>query len=192
MAFKSKAKKRQFGLARYLIKYCLQARFAIPLEHDYQLVDYQNWLLANDKKCFYVSISHSQHIVAVVVSDKECHLGVDVEQHKQRDFAALATMFMTAKERGILQSSAEQSAVFYRLWTAKEAYFKAVRIPTIELSQVDLSQCLIDGNVKVKGYQYHYQTLGQNDYSLTVLSQTRFNGKVQGIGEGIESKCRPL
>ena len=83
-----------------------------------------------------LSISHSRHLVGVAVTDRgntdappDVELGFDIEyQRPIRDYAA-ATFFCTDAELEALTHSvneASKTALYYRLWTQKEAAYKAV------------------------------------------------------------------
>ncbi|WP_158972312.1 4'-phosphopantetheinyl transferase superfamily protein [Paraglaciecola sp. L3A3] len=181
LAYKNQLKKRQFVVARYLIKHALHKLFAVPIEHQYQLVNYQNWFVKQANRQFTVSISHSQDMVVIAVSAKHMCLGVDVEQHKARDFIELAKLFTTATELELLQRSNNKKYTFYRLWTAKEAYFKAQKSSDIELSQMDLSLSLCNDTTHLAEHYYYQQALGQNEYSLCLLSKVPIKGQAQSV-----------
>ena len=68
------------------------------------------------------SFSHSGDMVACAVSD--CPVGVDIEFSK-KDGWPVAQRFFAAEEVELLRNS-QDSALFYRLWTLKESYLKAL------------------------------------------------------------------
>ena len=74
------------------------------------------------------SLSHTRGIVACAVG-AGCDLGVDVE-HCDRSLPVLelAQRFFAPAEAGLIASlpPAQRDACFYRLWTLKEAYTKAI------------------------------------------------------------------
>jgi 4'-phosphopantetheinyl transferase len=74
------------------------------------------------------NLSHSGDLVVCALG-WHCELGVDVEQIAPRDrLLALARRFFSADEYARLGglSGAAQREVFYDIWTAREAYFKAL------------------------------------------------------------------
>ena len=74
------------------------------------------------------NLSHSGDVVVCALG-WHCELGVDVEQVAPRDrLLALARRFFSADEYARLGglSGAAQREVFYDIWTAREAYFKAL------------------------------------------------------------------
>lgn len=72
------------------------------------------------------SLSHS-HDIALVAVARDRAVGVDVEFVSDRSNAAdAAQSFLAANEQALLrQGSADRLAIFYRLWTRKEAVLKA-------------------------------------------------------------------
>jgi 4'-phosphopantetheinyl transferase len=77
------------------------------------------------------NLSHSGDLalVAVVLGRPELQLGVDVEQARDgRQFASIAASFFAPDEVAVFEALAidEQPAAFYRAWTRKEAYLKAI------------------------------------------------------------------
>lgn len=69
-----------------------------------------------------ISLSHSGNLVCAAVS--EFPVGVDVEQIRQRRLEPLAKRCLSGEEYRRFQASPEPAHVFYRHWTAKEAYVK--------------------------------------------------------------------
>lgn len=70
---------------------------------------------------FHISISHSSDLVAVAVS--RFPVGIDVEKIKDRDLK-LCRKVCTEKDNEIIKNSHNPIEDFYKIWTAKEAYFK--------------------------------------------------------------------
>lgn len=72
----------------------------------------------------FFNLSHSGEWTVTAISDSE--VGVDVQQVRPVDMR-LATRFFAESERKILAEAGDNSErLFYRLWTVKEAYLKAV------------------------------------------------------------------
>lgn len=79
--------------------------------------------------CFNLSHSGDVAIVAVILGRPELELGVDVEQARPgRGFTDIAESFFAPDEVAVFRRlpEAEQRAAFYRAWTRKEAYLKAI------------------------------------------------------------------
>ncbi|MDE5789414.1 MAG: 4'-phosphopantetheinyl transferase superfamily protein [Clostridia bacterium] len=71
----------------------------------------------------FFNISHSGEWTVAAFSDGE--VGVDIQQIKPVD-ARLADRFFTAEERQALAQSGDSQELFFRLWTVKESYLKAL------------------------------------------------------------------
>ena len=74
------------------------------------------------------NLSHSEKVGLVAVS-KRVRVGIDVEHAREgRDFSGLAVRFFSAEERDVFGRlpESDRQAAFYRAWTRKEAYLKAL------------------------------------------------------------------
>jgi len=72
---------------------------------------------------FFFSISHSEDIVACVISDN--NIGLDVQIEKEYK-PALAERFYSNNEIELLSDSIDKTDTFFRIWTMKESYVKAL------------------------------------------------------------------
>lgn len=116
-------------LARLLLRGALSQRYPLPLA---------DWRLARDRRgkpalvwpalSLAFNLSHSADLVVCALG-WQCELGVDVEYVVPRErLLALARRFFSADECAVLGglSGTAQRAAFYDIWTAREAYFKAL------------------------------------------------------------------
>ena len=72
---------------------------------------------------YFFSISHSNGIVAVVLSDK--NIGIDIEWlNKTRDFLSLSKRIFSNEEQKKIINSNDLPTDFYSIWTKKEAFAK--------------------------------------------------------------------
>ncbi|MFA5449722.1 MAG: 4'-phosphopantetheinyl transferase superfamily protein [Clostridia bacterium] len=79
----------------------------------------------------HISLTHSRQTVAVAVSFNP--VGIDIEYKKSLDYKAIANRFFE-----IVPQSEDG---FFALWTAKEAYAKALNIPLVSaLKNTDYSR----------------------------------------------------
>ena len=69
-----------------------------------------------------ISLTHSASVVAAALSEGG-PLGIDVERHKPRNFAALAAAAFGPEECTVVERGGSRE--FYRFWTLREAYAKA-------------------------------------------------------------------
>ena len=79
--------------------------------------------------CFNLSHSGNVALVGVILERPELRLGVDVEEARAgREFASIAESFFAADEVAVFRRipAHAQPAAFYRAWTRKEAYLKAI------------------------------------------------------------------
>jgi len=84
--------------------------------------------IENDGAGIQFNMSHSDDL-AVYAFARNCRLGVDVERIRSMpDLMGVAKLSFSEQEYGELLSlpDAEQTAAFFRCWTRKEAYVKAV------------------------------------------------------------------
>lgn len=79
--------------------------------------------LEGEKKPFY-SLSHSGNYVLCAIGDRE--VGADIQVYRDDKNYRLAKRYFTGAEAGRMEEAAkeEQKELFYRFWTAKEAYVK--------------------------------------------------------------------
>lgn len=113
-------------------------------------------------KAFF-SLSHSGSTLAVAVSRDV--VGVDVEQIAARETERLAQRVFTPAELAQYESlsAEEQSRCFFRVWTAKEALFKAAHKDSFIPTEYDT---LLGG---VKSFE---QIIGGESYFLSVATKT--------------------
>lgn len=77
-----------------------------------------------DRSCFF-NLTHSENVAALAVSAQE--VGLDIEDRTRRvEYLALGQRFFAAAEAAELENAADQRHFFFEVWTAKEAYIKAL------------------------------------------------------------------
>ena len=104
--------------------------------------------LADDAQGIEFNLSHSGELCLIAVAEKN-RIGIDIEPvRKGRDYHALANRFYTPDENQLLDSSADE-ALFYRIWTLKEAHVKARGLKLMEgLDRFECS-CTDNGTLAV-------------------------------------------
>ena len=82
--------------------------------------------LINVPSPIYFNLSHSGNVAALAVSAAG-EIGVDIETIRPRNFLAIAERYFHADELTQLLAlpEAKREALFFQLWTLKEAFFKA-------------------------------------------------------------------
>ncbi len=167
---KNKTRQRQFAMGRWLIKHGLSQQFSVAKSDNYELTNYSQWRQLTSDKRYSVSISHSSDYVAVAIADFPCELGIDIEQHKSRNFSELLKVFSTTEEQHLIANLADIKSMFYRLWTAKEAFLKVTQKPIDAVVKQDLSPCLLSGFAQTSSYQSYSGELAKGDYSYCVMT----------------------
>ena len=79
--------------------------------------------------CFNLTHSGTVGLIGVIFERPELELGVDVEEARPgREFASIAESFFSRAEVEAFRElhASEHRAAFYRAWTRKEAYLKAI------------------------------------------------------------------
>lgn len=181
-AFRSATRQQQYALSRFLLRALLARHYqpelaareisssAINIDADPQG---RPLLRSLPLQC---SISHSGPLVAVACSGNA--IGIDVEWHRQRNWARLVEHYFHPLEQAQFEAldGSSRQAWFYRLWTFKEAVAKARQIGIgRELSQhtqIDLQQ-----------QRSFYQS---GKFSLHCISDTAYPARLFSI-EGIDS-----
>ena len=126
--FRFERLQRHFVLSRGFLRYVLGRYLAVePSSLRFAYNDYGKPSLAGEESLQF-NMSHS-HEIGLVAVTRGVAVGVDVE-HIRADFASedIATRFFSALEVETFSSlpSEERVAAFFRCWSRKEAYIKAI------------------------------------------------------------------
>jgi 4'-phosphopantetheinyl transferase len=125
-AIASPTRRRQFIAARWLLR-TLLADVHGGAPPNWRLsggIDGPPRVLGADG-AIHLAVTHSAHLVACAVA--AVPLGLDIEApQRERDVLALAELACDETEQAMLraQPPAQRDALFYELWTAKEAWLK--------------------------------------------------------------------
>lgn len=125
--------RRQFVLARSLLRYALSCCARVPRgEWTFGANGHGKPHVVRPAEaaslCF--NVSHTHGLVACAVA-RELPLGVDVERCDRRaDLAGLANQLFAASERARFEAlpAADARDYFFSIWTLKEAYVKALGV----------------------------------------------------------------
>jgi 4'-phosphopantetheinyl transferase len=135
----SSHKRREYLLSRALMRHALRQHFH-PQADKWQFFERSGAtpFIPDLPEGIHFSLSHSHGLICFAITD--CPVGIDIETfNKQRDFSALAEVFMNDEELVRLKhNETVQADYFYRTWCAKEAYFKA--LPVTEQATTFLRQ----------------------------------------------------
>lgn len=123
-AFAHPERQRSFLLSRVLLRQLLSAH--LPADRiRFTRADNGRLVLAGPAG-WHFSLSHADGCVAVIVSTQPC--GIDIEAPRPVAIEKIAKRYFAQTETDALTrcSGAEREAVFFRLWTLKEASVKAL------------------------------------------------------------------
>lgn len=129
------------------------------------------------KDCpLYFNLSHSENMVMCVVSDKE--VGCDVEKISQIELEVAKRFFFTTEYDAILKAEDEKSQqeMFFRLWTLKESFMKAVglgmKLP-LDSFRVDIVDEKATVFQKVNKNSYYFKEYNfNNGYRFAVCGRS--------------------
>lgn len=118
------AHKRRFLVARGCLREILGSYLAINPEKVEFI--YSERGKPSIKAPFQFNISHS-HEMALCGLTLTGRIGVDLEKMRaMKDLQSLTKRFFCAREHKLIEKSGEKEKLFFQLWTAKEAYLKAL------------------------------------------------------------------
>lgn len=164
-------KKRQHSHAHALLRECLRYR-DIAYTEDTPTVrgDLGKPSLAEHPEVHY-NLSHANGIAACIVSDREC--GIDCEQVREYRPNVLKRAF-SERERQLIEDTPpeQRDLMFFRLWTLKEAYVKAIGVGiSYPLAEAEFS---FDGNrivTDIGGYSFRQYLIRDGRFVVSVCEQ---------------------
>ena len=169
------------GILRQLLSNYLDIS---PQELQFSYGDYGKPLLTKDKLNIPLqfNVSHSQEYALFAFTLTHL-IGVDLEYLREmKDATKIARRFFSSREFELIGSFGiqQQSRVFFKHWTAKEAYLKAIGVGlTGSLASVEIaldraenaSILAIDGNETIKNWSMYSCTPASN-YVGAIAIQT--------------------
>ncbi len=143
-----------------LLEYGLERSLGIKIK-DLNIKKNDEGRYITDKIDF--SLSHSKGALAVAIS--RASVGVDIEEIDSKTREGVSKRIMTASEYETFESLPieEKQSYFFRLWTAKEALFKASKTGSFSPDSINTA----DG-----GYKHFEKIVGEKNYSLSVATAT--------------------
>ena len=136
---RSNNNRRKFLLSRALMRHAFNHHF-LRCENEWIFVERpgSSPIISNLPKNIYISLSHSNGLICLAISGSP--IGIDIEAAtKHRDFLTLAKTIMSDDEVNYyIQNASTHADLFYRMWCAKEAYYKA--LPSSEQSATSLDK----------------------------------------------------
>ncbi|MFB2771656.1 4'-phosphopantetheinyl transferase HetI [Pelatocladus sp. BLCC-F211] len=118
------------------------------------------------------NLSHSQDLALCGVS-RNRKIGIDVEYMRSvSDVEALAERFFAPREYELVRSlpSNQQQQVFFRYWTCKEAYLKAIGVGIVQLEKVEISLTLEQAAKLITDQEWSLIELVPGDHYLGAVA----------------------
>ena len=159
--------KEQHDYAHRLLDVCLKKR---GIDYGTASIQYgkQGKPFLPDYPELHYNLTHADGITACIVSDREC--GIDGEKVRPYRPNVLKRAFSDA-EREMLENApeSERDMLFFRLWTLKESYVKAIGIGiSYPLSKVEFS---FEGDeiiTNIKGWRFKQYLPEMGKYAVSV------------------------
>lgn len=161
-------------LSRALMRHALDQYFQ-PQKHCWQFIEQPNSppKISNLADHIQISLTHSKSYICFAIAT--CAIGIDLEKlNVARNFPELAKAVMNEQELEYLQQHPDTLANnFYRIWCAKEAYYKALPIQQqSQLSLKDISIPALLDNTK-KAISPTLITQQNSQLMLAIVMQTK-------------------
>lgn len=117
------------------------------------------------------NVTHSDGITACISVDKEC--GIDAE--RVRDFRPnVIKRAFSESEKALIENAPDEkkNLLFFRLWTLKEAYVKALGIGvSYPLNTTEFSFDGSEIHTNIKGYSFRQYILGGGEFVVAVCEK---------------------
>lgn len=164
-------KKEQHTHAHKLLRECLK-RFGVDYSESTPIIKgkYGKPFLAEYPEIQY-NLSHGDGIAACIVGEKEC--GIDCEKVRAYHVNVIKRAFSEAEK--VLIENAEESEkdlIFFRLWTLKESYIKA--LGTGLSYPLEKAEFIIDGDrisVHPEGFRFRQYILQKGKFVVSVCEK---------------------
>jgi 4'-phosphopantetheinyl transferase len=130
---------------------------------------------------FKFNISHSKNIVTCIFDQED--VGIDIEQISKLD-PALAKFVLSESEYDSFRNSLEPVKYFYRLWTLKESYLKAIGSGLIsDLREIsfDLPSYESPNSNYVLGEYFFSQIEYQNNFLIATCTKNEYQIKTEKL-----------
>ncbi len=169
---------KEYRLSRWLLRYALEQFLPLRNNTSINIEDRENlppFCHQAQDADIHFSISHSADLVGVAVS-KLHPVGLDIEfRGKLRGYLDTAEQFCSEEELNALKaldSETRQAALFYLLWTQKEAYLKSkcLGIGSMELGAIRFQNAASDPEPGINPF-YSAMCFLHREYQLAVVAQ---------------------
>ena len=140
-------------------------------EDQHLKFDWLEWQVSPEGKPYYkngskkFSISHSGDYVTVAFSDQE--IGTDIEKLTNFDIMTVLS-YLHPKEAECIENTSYSEDAFFKIWTRKEAYLKAIGRGIID--GLSNENCLLDELTYKEKWYLHSLPLFSN-YKMAICTQ---------------------
>ncbi|MDE7104416.1 MAG: 4'-phosphopantetheinyl transferase superfamily protein [Ruminococcus sp.] len=161
-------KSEQHSHAHKLLRECLK-RYNIEYSKNTEVIKnkYGKPSLAENPDIKY-NISHADGISACIITDREC--GIDCENVRQYRPNVMKRAFSESEKELVLSApESERDLLFFRFWTLKEAYIKAIGIGlSFPMKNANFSFENNIINSDIQGYKFRQYILHDKKFIVSV------------------------
>ncbi len=132
LRFRTPELQLRFKMSRAILRkiLTLYLDYPVPQEIEFSINKYGKPYLSHNPKNIKFNLSHSGDLIIYGIS-KDFEIGVDIEHIRQESIKEpLETYVLSHSEKTIFDTleSNQKTTAFYRIWTSKEAFVKALGV----------------------------------------------------------------
>ncbi|AKG23076.1 4'-phosphopantetheinyl transferase family protein [Calothrix sp. 336/3] len=128
------------------------------------------------ESCIHFNLSHSQDLALCAVCQHHL-VGVDLEYTRSvSDVESLAARFFSPREYEVVRSLPphQQQQVFFRYWTCKEAYLKAIGTGITQLDKIEINLSLdTPASLNIDGDWSLFEFVPKENFRAAVVVATQ-------------------
>lgn len=130
-----------------------------------------------------ISLSHSKRLCLLAIGKGNTPIGVDIENPRAQ-LLRVRDRFLSASEAAVLDATATPSDIMARLtrlWTVKEAVYKAALTPGLSLNEIETAPDMLSATARGKVYRLHTLLLPpDNQVAIAFQSSARKGSELAG------------
>lgn len=170
ISIKDIPKKKQSAHAHALLRECLK-KYGINYSDDTPVTKNKYGKPSlTERKDIHFNLSHADGITACFVSDAEC--GIDCELIREYRPNVMKRVFSDSEQKMLMSAPEnERDMMFFRLWTLKEAYIKAIGIG-LSFPMRDIEFSFGNGCIFSNAEEYEFkQYIIKNKYIVSICKK---------------------
>ncbi len=164
-------KSAQHDYAHSLLRVCL-AKKGIDYDKDTKILHSEMGKPSlTEYPDIHYNVTHADGITACTVGESEC--GIDAERVRAYRPNVIKRTF-SESEKALMESTPdeEKNLLFFRLWTLKEAYVKAIGIGvSYPMNTVEFSFDGSEIRTDIEGYSFKQYILNDGEYVVSVCEK---------------------